>query len=170
MGCAISNIADFLLITSIESDHLVFYDVDFDDTLGSFVYIPKEHRMAHSIGCHLTINTIELNLDKKTWVFQVVSDVDSKIHVVVEVNYVNDVVEEDIHEYMLLFQMCFNGDMETQDNLDIVGVLTGVSVWRCAYCAGMFGKTFQECLAHENQCGMNPNNKPVEQEGLLDEF
>ena len=157
----INNFSDFLLdIQNINEDSIEFLNINLSGVLAEFIYIPKENRLAHALSSHVTLQTIDLDLDNKCWFFEIIIDINKEKYIQIKIHYIDDDIKDlnDINKYMAIFQMCFNGDMEHKDNIDNIGILTGVSVWRCAYCYGMFGLTYDDCLLHEDACAKNPRN------------
>lgn len=138
---------------------LYFDDIDLDDIFSDFAFIPAEDRLAHKVGSALIIDNMSFDNDSNTWEFDIVRENTSNPYCNITVKLAKEISEEDLYKYSLIIQLCINGDMSDRAFLDKIGEITGSSVWRCSYCGGIYGHTYNDCLAHEQSCPKNPDNK-----------
>lgn len=150
------NIFIYAKIDVVDLKELSFHDVNLGEFFESFSYLPTEDRLAHKLGTKLFIeNSV---VEEKIWHFSIVSEVDREELLNIDLNYTDDLDKEVFSKYTLLLRLCLNGNLEDRDFLDNIGIIMKTSVWRCAYCGGIFGYTYQDCLDHEKDCLRNKQN------------
>jgi hypothetical protein len=124
--------------------------------MSSLIYIPADNRLAHDLNSNLKVETFDLT--QKQWIFEVFN-YSGDLVVKIILNLEKEIEDSKLEMYELIVQQCLNGDRESKNNLDRLGILSGTSAWRCDYCGGVFGNTYNDCVIHEKECLMNPKNK-----------
>ena len=146
---------DFILNNSKLKTKYFEFNSNIESDLSNLVYIPTDNRLSHTLKTYLEVKTIDFNQDK--WSFKVLDKFGGLIAEIL-LNLENPVEKADLEAFELIVQVCLNGDNEKRDNLDRLGIVTNSSVWRCEYCGGVFGHTYNDCIQHEEHCVVNPKN------------
>jgi len=152
------NLFIFCEFSIPENKEIFFENINLEDFLSSFSYIPTENRLGHMIGSKLYLKTVNLDLEDKVWALEIFKENVLDIFCKLFIEFTDNLIAEDIDKYRMIFQLCLNGDLEDRDTLDKIGKITQTSVWRCSYCGGIFGLTYLDCLEHEGVCPRNPIN------------
>jgi hypothetical protein len=142
----------------INKNKIIIDNINLNEFLSSFSYLPIEDRLAHKIGSRLSITTNAFQEEEKMWSFYIKIDSVDKAYTQVDLYYEDNLVFKDIEKYKMIFQLCLNGNLEDREFIDKVGIMTERSAWRCSFCGGIFGLTYQDCLEHEKICSKNPDN------------
>lgn len=146
---------DFLVNNYEFKEKYFEFDTDIEKEMSNLIYIPTDNRLAHVLKTYLKVETIDFN--ENIWNFKII-DENKNLITEILINLEKPLEDLDVEVFELIVQICLNGNKEVRKNLDRLGVVTNSSVWRCEYCGGVFGNTYNDCILHEENCSMNPKN------------